>query len=201
MNTPFDITEIKPIESPLEKLSKSFDPLPDSELNKSIEKCTGDFPWESKVDNLAWHDDIPLENRKPNFLGERKIVDVGDLTEGLLFNKEEGLRREDEVEKELKKKYPESEGYTIVSEAYLRDSEGNIVKDPETGEARRVDFVVVKDGVVVDSVEVTSETANKTQQSAKEGRIRAAGGNYIRTPDGSLAQYPDNLETKIERRK
>jgi hypothetical protein len=102
---------------------------------------------------------------------------------------------------ELEKKYPESEGYEIISEAYLRDSEGKIVRDPETGEARRIDFVIVKDGQVVDSIEVTSETADKTGQTAKEERIREAGGNYIRTYDGSLAKYPNDLHTTIERRK
>ena len=113
---------------------------------------------------------------------------LDNFQEGILPNKEEGLRREAEVEEELEKKYPESEGYEIVSEAYLRDSEGKIVRDPETGEARRIDFVVVKDGQVVDSIEVTSETADKTGQTAKEERIIDAGGNYIRTSDGSLAK-------------
>lgn len=142
----------------------------------------------------------PLSNRELN-----KSLDISrsleNFSEGILPNKEEGLRREAEVEEELEKKYPESEGYEIVSEAYLRDSEGRIVRDPETGEARRIDFVVVKDGKVVDSIEVTSETADKTGQTAKEERIREAGGNYIRTSDGSLAQYPDDLHTTIERRK
>ena len=105
------------------------------------------------------------------------------------------------MEEELEKKYPESEGYEIISEAYLRDSEGKIVRDPETGEARRIDFVVVKDGQVVDSIEVTSETADKTGQTAKEERIREAGGNYVRTSDGSLAEFPNDLHTTIERRK
>lgn len=126
---------------------------------------------------------------------------LDNFQEGILPNKEEGLRREAEVEEELEKKYPESEGFEIVPEAYLRDSEGKIVRDPETGEARRIDFVVVKDGQVVDSIEVTSETADKTGQTAKEERIRNAGGNYIRTSDGSLAKFPDNLHTTIERRK
>lgn len=126
---------------------------------------------------------------------------LDNLLEGILPNKEEGLRREAEVEEELEKKYPESEGYEIVSEAYLRDSDGKIVQDFETGAARRIDFVVVKDNQVVDSIEVTSETAVKTGQIAKEERIREAGGNYIRTSDGSLAKYPDNLHTTIERRK
>ena len=62
------------------------------------------------------------------------------------------------------------DGYEIISEAYLRDKDGNIVKDPETNSARRIDFVVVKDGKVVDSVEVTSKTASKEEQSAKEDR-------------------------------
>lgn len=126
---------------------------------------------------------------------------LDNLLEGILPNKEEGLRREAEVEEELEKKYPESDGYEIVSEAYLRDSDGKIVQDFETGAARRIDFVVVKDNQVVDSIEVTSETADKTGQIAKEERIREAGGNYIRTSDGSLAKYPDNLHTTIERRK
>lgn len=141
-----------------------------------------------------------LPNRELNkSLGISRSLD--NFQEGILPNKEEGLRREAEVEDELEKKYPESEKYEIVSEAYLRDSEGKIVQDSETGEARRIDFVVVKDGQVVDSIEVTSETADKTGQTAKEERIREAGGNYIKTSDGFLAKYPDDLHTTIERRK
>ena len=45
-------------------------------------------------------------------------------------NKKDGLRREAEVEDELMGKYPESEGYSIQSETYLRDKDGNIAKDP-----------------------------------------------------------------------
>ena len=115
-------------------------------------------------------------------------------------NKIDGLAREKEVAKELEKKYPEKEGYQIVSEVYLRDKNGNIVKDPITGEARRIDFVVVKDGKVVDSIEVTSKTADKTEQSAKEDRIRDAGGNYIRDNNGNLVEIPSTVKTRIERR-
>ena len=142
-----------------------------------------------------------LSNRELNKSLDYFSRSLDNFQEGILPNKEEGLRREAEVEEELEKKYPESEGYEIVSEAYLRDSEGKIVRDPETGEARRIDFVIVKDGQVVDSIEVTSETADKTGQTAKEERIRDAGGNYIRTSDGSLAKYPNDLHTTIERRK
>ena len=42
-------------------------------------------------------------------------------------NKQDGLRREKEVEDELKKKYPEEEGYEIIPEAYLRDEEVLVV--------------------------------------------------------------------------
>ena len=142
-----------------------------------------------------------LSNRELNKSLDYFSRSLDNFQEGILPNKEEGLRREAEVEEELEKKYPESEGYENISEAYLRDSEGNIVRDPETGEARRIDFVVVKDGQVVDSIEVTSETADKTGQTAKEERIREAGGNYIRTYDGSLAKFPNDLHTTIERRK
>lgn len=142
----------------------------------------------------------PLPSKELNrSLGISRSLD--NFSEGILPNKEDGLRREAEVADMLEKKYPESKGYEIVSEAYLRDIEGRIVRDPESGEARRIDFVVVKDGKVVDSIEVTSETADKTGQIAKENRIRHAGGIYVRGSDGSLAKYPIGLYTTIERRK
>lgn len=118
----------------------------------------------------------------------------------IIQNKLDGLAREKDVGKELEKKYPPEKGYIIIPEAYLRDKDGNIVKDPVTGEARRVDFVVIKDGKVVDSIEVTSKTADKTEQTAKEGRIRDAGGNYVKDNNGHLAEIPSTVHTRIERR-
>jgi len=117
-------------------------------------------------------------------------------------NQNDGMRREAMVRDELNKKYPEDEGYRIVPEAYLRDKDGKIVKDPQTGEGRRIDFVVEKDGKVVDSVEVTSQTASKDKQTAKEGRIRENGGDYIRLPppDRTLARLADGMMTRIERK-
>lgn len=123
-------------------------------------------------------------------------------------NREDGRNREKDVEKELQDSYPESEGYSIQSEMYLRDADGNRVKDPETGETRRIDFVVIKidfvvieDGKVVDMIEVTSMTAPKDAQIAKEERIRDAGGNYVQCREtGKLFEIPRDLETKIERR-
>lgn len=132
-------------------------------------------------------------------LAQKAIPDVCEVNSPIK-NKQDGLEREREVRGDLEKKYPPEAGYEIISEAYLRDENGKIVRDPETGEARRIDFVVVKDGKVVDSIEVTSKTADKTQQSAKEGRIRDAGGNYVRDSDGNLIQIPSNVQTRIERR-
>lgn len=99
-----------------------------------------------------------------------------------------------------KKKYPESEGYKIESERLLRDSNGKKAIDPETGTGRMVDFVVDKDGNIVDSIEVTSKTADKTAQIAKEIRIRENGGNYVKLKNGDIVKIPENITTRIERR-
>ena len=88
-----------------------------------------------------------------------------------------------------------------MSECCLRDKEGSVVHDPKTGEARRVDFVVIKDGEVVKSVEVTSETAPKTEQMDKEARIRYAGGNFIKDHGtGELVPFAPGVQTEVVRR-
>lgn len=121
-------------------------------------------------------------------------------SENLIPNKKDGLRRENKVQSELQEKYPESEGYKIESERLLRDSNGKKAIDPETGTGRRVDFVVDKDGNIVDSIEVTSKTADKTAQIAKETRIRENGGNYVKLKNGDIVKIPENITTRIERR-
>lgn len=128
------------------------------------------------------------------------MTDASDSPGKPIQNKIDGLQREAEVKKELEEKYPPEEGYKIISEAYLRDADGNIVKDPETGKARRVDFVVVKGGKVVDSIEVTSQTADKKDQLAKESRIRECGGNYVCDNNGNLIEIPSSVHTRVERR-
>ena len=76
----------------------------------------------------------------------------------------------------------------------------NIVKDSETGEARRIDFTVSRDGKVVKSIEVTSETAPKDAQTAKEDRIRESGGNFIKDRDaGHLIEIPKGIKTEVRR--
>jgi len=100
----------------------------------------------------------------------------------------------------LAKQYPASEGYIITSEALLRDAAGRKAIDPVTGSGRRIDFVVDKNGNIVDSIEVTSKTSDKVEQTEKEKRIRAGGGNYVKTERGSLVRLPDDLSTRIDRR-
>ena len=192
------LTEWKPnedsIKKALEYFGKKPEEIPDgkTDLEADISKPVSGIVYAEteKKDDASTEG---AENR--NDSGESRS-DIG------IRNKEEGCRRERKVEKELEDRYPESEGYKIIKEAYLRDKDGNIVRDPEPPyKARRIDFVVVKDGKVVDSIEVTSKTAPKEAQSAKEERIRENGGNYIKDPDtGELIQIPDSVHTRIERR-
>jgi len=101
--------------------------------------------------------------------------------------------------------YPKSEGYKIEKNVYLHDKDGNIAVDPVPGEdgkhrTRRIDFVIIKDGKVVDSIDVTSKIANKNEQMDKENRIREAGGNYIKDSEGNLIEILENFYTRMERR-
>ena len=123
-----------------------------------------------------------------------------EKTKQMETNREAGKEREDLAYKELKEEFPENEGYKIEREQYLRDKYGNIVKDPKTGEARRIDFIIIKDGKVVKSIEVTSKTAPKDAQIAKEDRIRNEGGNFIKDRDtGQLIEIPKENKTEIRR--
>ena len=169
---------------------------------QEIRDKLGDVP--AEVENTKQIDQVE-KGLEPADKGENKLealkYDLEVEHPEPIQNKKDGLRREAEVEDELMGKYPESEGYSLQSEVLLRDKEGNIAKDPETREGRRVDFVVLdKDGKVVDSIEVTSKTADKTDQSAKEQRIRENGGNCIKTSDGKIVEIPEDIQTRIERR-
>lgn len=166
----------------IEKIPKE---IIENKKNKFVES-----PLAKKVEKIEIN-----ENNIKNY--DRPIVN--EVKEAIK-NKMDGLAREKEVAEELETKYLPEKGYQIVSEAYLRDKDGNIVKDTVTGEARRVDFMVVKDGKVIDSIEVTSKTADKSEQSAKEERIRDNGGNYIRDNNGNLVEIPSTVHTHIERR-
>lgn len=178
----------------------SFDP------DKRIDVSCGDIKKQSEYDV---NKRLNAQESFDYVADQKNTIDINSKNEATdcsekgkpIQNKIDGLQREADVKKDLETLYPSDEDYDIISEAYLRDADGNIVKDTETEKARRIDFVVVKDGNVVDSIEVTSETADKTDQIAKETRIRENGGNYIRDNDGNLIRIPDDVNTRIERRK
>lgn len=111
-------------------------------------------------------------------------------------NKREGTRREEKVAEQLQKDNPNA---SVQREQLLRDCDGCKVKDPVTGTGRRVDDVVIEDGKVIDSVEVTSQTANKSAQIAKENRIREAGGTFIRDRETKELVDLSEVPTRIIR--
>lgn len=115
-------------------------------------------------------------------------------------NRENGLSREETAFNELKNDYPESKGFKIERELYLRDKNGDIVKDLKTNEARRIDIVIIKNDNVMKSLEITSERAPKEFQTEKEIRIRAEGGNFVKDREtGKLIAFPENIKTEIRR--
>lgn len=144
---------------------------------------------------------VPVKYRKIVDVAERlKLVErkeKNEKAETINHNRIEGRSREENVSRKLSAEYPESKGYSVLKEVYLRDKDGKIARDPETGEARRIDFVVIKDGQTVKSVEVTSQTASKENQMAKENRIKENGGTYIKDQNGNLVKH--NVDTNVER--
>ena len=168
----------------------------DEALKEARIKNIGESPIQ---DNMETIENSSLESLKAQneLIAEKINVEkIGQIEK----NREDGANREDLAYKELQQEFPEDEGYKVEREQYLRDKEGNIVKDPETGEARRIDFIVSKDEKVVKSIEVTSETASKDAQIAKEDRIRDAGGDFIKDRDtGQLVEIPIDTKTEVRR--
>ncbi|WP_258187569.1 RHS repeat-associated core domain-containing protein [Trinickia symbiotica] len=95
-------------------------------------------------------------------------------------NKEDGMAREARAMDVLERRYGKE---NVISERYLRDASGKSVKDPLTGERRRIDFVVKGQDGIWRPVEITSQTAPKFDQLAKELRIREMGGTFARDPN------------------
>jgi hypothetical protein len=116
---------------------------------------------------------------------------------GKIANKVSGDGREAAELADLQAAYP---GASIQRERYLRKSDGKIAKDPLTGEGRRVDFGVIENGAVVDMVETTSSTANKSAQIAKENRVREAGGTFIRDRETRSLHDVSDVPTRISRK-
>jgi len=97
---------------------------------------------------------------------------------------------------DLLAQYP---GGSVQNQQYLRDKNGNIVIDPNTGTARRLDHVVIVGGKVIEVVETTSLTADKRDQILHEQETRRAGGTFIRDREtGKLVEVSD--VSRIERR-
>ncbi|SMB87932.1 RHS repeat-associated core domain-containing protein [Pasteurella testudinis DSM 23072] len=98
---------------------------------------------------------------------------------GCLKNKVDGLAREKRAQDILERRYGKE---NVLRERILRDANGKKVLDPLTNSGRRVDFVVKgKDGVWR-PIEITSKTAPKFEQLAKETRISSIGGTFVRNP-------------------
>jgi hypothetical protein len=112
-------------------------------------------------------------------------------------NKRAGTAREGAIGDELRVQYPDA---SVQSERYLRLRTGERAIDPLTGTARRIDWVVTKNGVVLDSVEVTSMGASKAAQIAKEMRIRNLGGVYVRDRITRELVSVRDVTTRITRR-
>jgi hypothetical protein len=112
-------------------------------------------------------------------------------------NAEAGRAREQRVRLELEAQYPSA---SVQGQRYLRDASGRRLKDPLTGEARRIDFAVVEKGRVIDLVEATSPTATKVAQTLKENRIKGLAEAFIRDLEtGNLLSVME-IMTRLVRR-
>jgi hypothetical protein len=107
-----------------------------------------------------------------------------------------GSRREREVTADLQAQYPNG---SVQNQQYLRDKNGDIVIDPLTNTARRLDHVVVVNGKVVEVVETTSLTASKDTQIRHEEEVRSNGGTFVRDRNtGKLIEV--SSISRVERR-
>jgi hypothetical protein len=68
----------------------------------------------------------------------------------------------------------------VQRQVYLRDAAGRILRDPQSGMGRRIDFAIIRNGGVSHLAEITSRTADKVAQTLREVRIRALGSVFIR---------------------
>ncbi|GAB2864388.1 hypothetical protein GCM10027277_36420 [Pseudoduganella ginsengisoli] len=116
---------------------------------------------------------------------------------GVQASRAAGAAREIKTGRELVQQFGEK---AVQREQYLRNAEGKIVKDGLTGEARRIDHVVIKDGKAVKAVETTSMGASKKAQAAKEDRIRSQGGTFIRDRETKRLVDFENVPTELVRR-
>ncbi|CAI8880618.1 Rhs family protein [Pseudomonas sp. IT-P74] len=112
-------------------------------------------------------------------------------------NKVAGSAREARAKAIFEKRYGKK---NVLGERYLRNAEGKIVKDPLTGEGRRVDFVVKNTDGSGTAKEITNLTASKFAQLEKEMRIREAGGVFVREPGTKKLIEVTDVSTVIRAR-
>lgn len=126
---------------------------------------------------------------------ERGRFRVGDRA-----NAEKGAVREEKIRAKLAEKYPEPP-HEIHSQVYLIDERGKRLLDPKTGKARRVDFVVALGKKAIKSVEVTSKTADKSSQMARERRLRQENTKVYGLIRGGKAKIwmPASAKTQVIR--
>ena len=104
-------------------------------------------------------------------------VTVGKKIHQVVKNAIAGKKREARVTAKLKAKF---KNMSVQRELSLRNADGKLAKDPVTGTGRRLDNVGIQDGEGKFTVEVTSKTANKLAQEAKEARILESGGTFVK---------------------
>jgi hypothetical protein len=162
-------------------------------------------PEMAKLEKMA-SDRLSLSSKAPARLGivsapaKQSVGEQWLARRRVAMNRINGDRRELIVKRFLEKKYPQAEGYTVHPEQYLRDKSGEIAHDVKTGEARRLDFVVFKGDRPHATIEVTSKQASKTAQTAKELKIREAGGRYLINPGtGKLVKLRPDQRTAVLR--
>ena len=83
-------------------------------------------------------------------------------------NKCNGIRRENAAQRLLAEQFPNAR---VQAETFIRNRNGTKARDPRTGKARRIDFVLFDRGTAVKRYEVTSQRADKKAQIARELRI------------------------------
>ena len=89
-------------------------------------------------------------------------------------NKCDGIRRENAAQRLLAERFPNAR---VQAETFLRNRNGTKARDPRTGKARRIDFVLFDRGTAVKRYEVTSQRAYKKAQIARELRILSQRSN------------------------
>ena len=116
----------------------------------------------------------------------------------VLDNAVDGAARERRVHDKLTGHFKDA---SVQRERMLRTADGKKAIDPLTGEGRRIDHAVIQSGEARYLVETTSKTADKAAQLAKEARIRANGGTFIRDKVTRELIDISNVPTRVTRRK